>query len=381
MAEARHPPLEGGPRHRPVRPGPLEEGVEGRQLVPPALAADRLAHGPGEEGDHRGGNEEQDQPGQPDHPGVLLAGGAAEAARLGHRAAREQHVEEAGARHQQEDLDAAPDSDLPFVVALQEREGEQAGEQEDPDEPSQRQEGDPPDGPDEVLLLRIVEPAVETRQPVAGEEHLDAVEAPGRQRVPAVPVADGQIGAPGERDAPDLRRLVAREVDPLPRQEGVGPLPRILRGERRALGLGIEAQEELAHLAGRRDLGRVRGLVQRRPGRIDRHAPGRRERQGGILQARHPPAVRRPLEPALHEGIGAEPRHDVGALHRLAEIAEALQGDVHRLGPRDRPGPGKERKRPREGPGQQDQPGDAGEQPEGDGAWIPHDSWYGDGLL
>jgi hypothetical protein len=165
----------------------------------------------------------------------------AEVVVLGVRAAGEQEQQEPQAGHQEEDLDPAAHPDLPFVIALEEGEGEGSGKQEDPDDAAQAQEVDGPQRARQLLFLRIVEPGAEPREAVACEAHVDPVGA-GRQRMDAVGIADGQVGASGELLAADLGLAIAGAVDPLASQEGFGPLPRLRLGDRGHLDLRVEAQ-------------------------------------------------------------------------------------------------------------------------------------------
>ena len=78
----------------------------------------------------------------------------------------------------------------------------------------------------------VLDPGLEAGQAVAREDDLDAVGMSPRRA--AVRIADREIGAGGELLAADLRLAVAREVEPLGEQEGVGPVARLLDRDRLA---------------------------------------------------------------------------------------------------------------------------------------------------
>ncbi len=391
--EVREPPRQGGdcrryrqprrrpaqrrPRHRGAAEPAAEHGVEGGELAAPALAATGLADGPGQgRGQRRRRHPQQEEMKSPD-PGTLAARDVVVVG--GGTAGDEDHEQRAAHRQQEEEPHAAAHVQRPGVVAAEEGNRHQRKERERYPESGLDRQPERRRLAAQPLAFGILEPGMEAVQPIAGERHVETVgqsllrrprisilrletlrlEIPAQpiQRRLPVAVAQHQVGALRRLDAPRLRRREGRRIVAQAAQQLLG-LPARGGGLDGFAGGGFPPRWLPAlHLdqaaAGRHGavVGPVLGLgVRRVDGDLPApHALAEAARQ----QRRFPPAAAgNQPQPPLEGPVMVEDRDDVGIRHRLAQVAEAVEGDGDGLAPVDAPAGGGEGKGAGEAPGE-----------------------------
>jgi hypothetical protein len=288
------------------------------------------------------------------HPGHLHPGEVAEARSVGGRASGHHQHGGAGEEDRHEHLETATHPHHALVVAAHEDDAERWQEQEEQHDPrglGQRRRAHP-------LLQQgaaaVLDPGVEALELIAREAHLDPIVDDAAQHRRSLRVAYELIAERAEVDAALDRFAEAGEVDPLLDQEALGARTGGREMEHLVvLEVARRAAQEGGHLAVERHLGEVAPLADAGTARVDAHPPALELFAQPALAH---PAGRRPAtciaQPQLEHRIGDQHGARVRILDVLAEVADPLLDDLHRLALAHRPVEGSERERAPVGPRQ-----------------------------